>query len=284
MGGGQGCSSIKQSQQEVALQGACYIPFTLSEAENLNHDVMRFRFSLQSDQHVSGVPVGNHITLKYKDESGQNILRSYTPVSSGCGFIDIIVKIYQRTEKYPEGGSMTQHLASMMLGDTVLIKGPMGDFEYLGKGQMSISDAVINKNKIGLIAGGSGIAPLLQILRAIRSNVNDQTEIWLIFANRTEHDLFLREELDDYLAKEPNKFHVHYILSKPSIEWESKIVSIVLPTHSSTHTYTYAYTCTYGDTYTYAYTHAYTYTLTHAHTHTYAYIHVYTHIDTCIYL
>jgi NAD(P)H-flavin reductase len=223
MGGGQGCSSIKQSQQEVALQGACYIPFTLSEAENLNHDVMRFRFSLQSDQHVSGVPVGNHITLKYKDESGQNILRSYTPVSSGCGFIDIIVKIYQRTEKYPEGGSMTQHLASMMLGDTVLIKGPMGDFEYLGKGQMSISDAVINKNKIGLIAGGSGRAPLLQILRAIRSNVNDQTEIWLIFANRTEHDLFLREELDDYLAKEPNKFHVHYILSKPSIEWESKI-------------------------------------------------------------
>ena len=71
----------------------------------------------------------------------------------------------------------------------------------------------------GLIAGGSGIAPLLQILRVIRDNKDDHTEIWLIFSNSTEDDMFLQEELESYLAEQPDKFHLHCTISRPSVGW-----------------------------------------------------------------
>jgi len=41
-------------------------PFKLVAKEILTHDTRRFRFALQSDEHVSGLPIGNHITLSAK--------------------------------------------------------------------------------------------------------------------------------------------------------------------------------------------------------------------------
>ena len=56
---------------------------------------------------------------------------------------------------------MSQHLISMKLGDTILMKGPKG------RGQFSIAhkrDNVVQykKKKIGMVAGGTGITPMLQ--------------------------------------------------------------------------------------------------------------------------
>ena len=41
-------------------------PFKLIAKEILTHDTRRFRFGLPSDEHVSGLPVGNHITVSAK--------------------------------------------------------------------------------------------------------------------------------------------------------------------------------------------------------------------------
>lgn len=65
------------------------------------------------------------------------------------------------------GGKMSQHLNSMQLGDTILMKGPKGHLDYKGRGQFSIAhkrDNVVqyNKKKIGMVAGGTGITPMLQ--------------------------------------------------------------------------------------------------------------------------
>ena len=40
--------------------------FKLIAKEILTHDTRRFRFGLPSDEHVSGLPVGNHITVSAK--------------------------------------------------------------------------------------------------------------------------------------------------------------------------------------------------------------------------
>ena len=45
-------------------------------------DVKRFRFGLQTPSTVLGLPIGQHISLKYIDAEGKDVLRSYTPVSS----------------------------------------------------------------------------------------------------------------------------------------------------------------------------------------------------------
>jgi cytochrome-b5 reductase len=72
----------------------------------------------------------------------------------------------------------------------------------------------------GMIAGGTGITPMLQIIRAVirGRNAGDTTEIDLIFANVNKEDMLLQEDLDQ-LAKEDNGFRVHYVLNNPPEGW-----------------------------------------------------------------
>ena len=49
---------------------------------------------------------------------------------------------------------------------------------------------------------------MLQIIRAVLRDPNDTTEMWLIFANQTEQDILLRQELEGI----PNdRFHLWYV-------------------------------------------------------------------------
>ena len=69
-----------------------------------------------------------------------------------------------------------------------------------------------------MIAGGTGITPMLQVIRAIVKDPNDQVEVWLIFANQTEEDILLRNELE---AISTNKnFHLYYTLDRPPADWK----------------------------------------------------------------
>lgn len=72
---------------------------------------------------------------------------------------------------------------------------------------------------IGMIAGGTGITPCLQIIRAACKDPKDNTEINLIYANVDEKDILLKKELDD-LAKKHDKFKVHYFLNNPPEGWK----------------------------------------------------------------
>jgi ferredoxin-NADP reductase len=62
---------------------------------------------------------------------------------------------------------MSQHLNNMKLGDTIMMKGPKGHLDYKGKGNFTIAHKRDNvekykKKKIGMVAGGTGITPMLQ--------------------------------------------------------------------------------------------------------------------------
>jgi cytochrome-b5 reductase len=75
-----------------------------------------------------------------------------------------------------------------------------------------------------MIAGGTGITPMLQVVKAIIRGraAGDRTEVDLIFANVTEQDILLREDLDA-LAREDKGFRVHYVLDKPPAGWEGGV-------------------------------------------------------------
>ena len=45
----------------------------------------------------------------------------------------------------------------------------------------------------GMIAGGTGIAPMYQIITAILKNPEDKTKIHLVYANVTESDILLKK-------------------------------------------------------------------------------------------
>ena len=61
---------------------------------------------------------------------------------------------------------------------------------------------------------------MLQVIRAIIRGraAGDTTEVDLIFANVTPQDILLKEDLDE-LAKDDNRFRVHYVLDKPPEGW-----------------------------------------------------------------
>lgn len=105
-------------------------------------------------------------------------------------------------------------MASLIVGQTIKVKGP--------KGAMVYSPNMVKR--FGMIAGGTGITPMLQIIRAIIRGraTGDATEIDLIFANVGVEDILLREDLDQ-LAKEDKAFRVHYVLNNPPEKWDGGV-------------------------------------------------------------
>jgi cytochrome-b5 reductase len=90
-----------------------------------------------------------------------------------------------------------------------------------------------------MIAGGTGIAPIFQIIQSL---LTSNVEMTLLFSNVVEEDILLREKLDNFAAEFPQKFKVHYVLTNPSDGWtglkgridEDKIRSLLPPALSTT--------------------------------------------------
>jgi cytochrome-b5 reductase len=97
----------KNKGKKIALDAKEYQPFKLVEIETISDDVKRFRFALQSSEHVLGLPIGQHISFKYTDEKNDDIIRSYTPTTSDdeIGYVDFVIKVYRKNihPKFPDG-------------------------------------------------------------------------------------------------------------------------------------------------------------------------------------
>ncbi|KAI1238851.1 hypothetical protein IHE44_0011942 [Lamprotornis superbus] len=204
----------------------------LIDKEEVSHDTRRFRFALPSMDHVLGLPLGQHIYLSARID-GALVVRPYTPVSSDDdkGFVDLVVKVYFRGvhPKFPDGGKMSQYLDSLKIGDTIDFRGPSGLLVYKGKGKSGKFDIRPEKKAepvaktvkyVGMIAGGTGITPMLQIIRAIIKDKDDPTICQLLFANQTEKDILLRSELDEIQAQNPNRFKCWYTLDTAPENWD----------------------------------------------------------------
>ncbi|KAF4009093.1 hypothetical protein G4228_000795, partial [Cervus hanglu yarkandensis] len=176
-------------------------PLPLIEKEQISHNTRRFRFGLPSLDHALGLPVGNYVHLLAKID-GVVVVRAYTPVSSDddLGFVDLIIKIYFKNvhPNHPEGGKMTQYLENMKIGDTILFQGPSGCLFY----------------------HGSGIMPMLQLIRCITRKPSDKTVMSLIFANQTEEDILMRRELEEVARTHPTRFGLWYTLDRPPADWK----------------------------------------------------------------
>ena len=108
-------------------------------------------------------------------------------------------------------------MGQLNVGDPMKVRGP--------KGAMVYTPNMVRH--MGMIAGGTGVTPMLQIIRAIirgreRNGGKDRTEVDLIFANVTADDILMREDLDQ-LAKEDAGFRVHYVLNKPPTGWTGDV-------------------------------------------------------------
>lgn len=109
---------LRKSQDEdgkqsnpIALDKDNFQAFPLIDIKEISHDVKRFRFGLPSKNHRLGLPIGQHISLKYIDEAGEEVIRSYTPTSSDddLGYVDFVVKVYFKNvnPRFPDGKTVS---------------------------------------------------------------------------------------------------------------------------------------------------------------------------------
>jgi len=211
--------------------------FELVNKDRLSHDVCRFTFRLPAG-HVLGLKTGQHVSLKFVDpETGKSVQRSYTPVTDDrtIGRFALVVKIYKPCEKFPAGGKMSQHLDSLEVGDFVYVKGPKGHMHYHHAGKFSVKPLgkkheERQAKQIGMMAGGTGITPMLQILHKIFYIDTDTSIIVkLLYANNTVDDILVRQELDDLAADFPDRFSVWYTVVDAPGDWKYDIGFIAPP-------------------------------------------------------
>lgn len=204
-------------------------PFPLIRKTVLSHDTAEFVFGLPTPDSVLGLPTGQHISLRYfetDEKTGKKtqVMRSYTPISDNTtlGEVVVVIKVYRAGvhPKFPDGGKLSQHLDSLKIGDTIDIKGPKGHMEYLGNGgnywMKPVGRPKVTKQckQFIMIAGGTGITPMLQVANYMFRN-KDDVKVHLLFANQTEDDILCRKELEAMAKEYPDKFKVHYTIDRP---------------------------------------------------------------------
>ena len=71
-----------------------------------------------------------------------------------------------------------------------------------------------------MVLGGTGVTPGYSLIARVALDPKDKTELRVLYANKTESDILLREELDRYSKIDEERVCVTHILSHASDKWD----------------------------------------------------------------
>lgn len=203
----------------------------LESKTTVSWDTRIFSFKLEYGTQPLGLPTGQHLMIRLRDPvTREAIIRSYTPISheSKPGVMDVLVKIYFDT-KERKGGKMSQAMDQIPIGHFIDTKGPIGKFEYRGKGCCAINGVERNIKTFIMISGGSGITPIYQVFRAVMQDDADKTRCVVLDGNRLLEDILCKTELDDLAKKDNEKCKLIYTLTQGPDGWEGLRGRIAAP-------------------------------------------------------
>ena len=138
---------------------------------------------------------------------GKEIRRAYSLCSSPFANEDMAVMV-----KRVEDGLMSNWLAdNLKKGMKLKVMEPMGQFttEY-NKG---------NKRHIIMFAGGSGITPMMSLIKSILSQEPDSI-CSLIYCNRDIDSIIFKNELDRLQTLDEGRLHVIHVLDNAPMNWQ----------------------------------------------------------------
>ncbi|XP_032765615.1 cytochrome b5 reductase 4 isoform X2 [Rattus rattus] len=195
--------------------GLYYRQCQLISKEDVTHDTRLFCLMLPPSTHLQ-VPVGQHVYLKLS-VTGAEIVKPYTPVSESLlsDFKEPVLSpnkyIYFLIKIYP-AGLFTPELDRLQIGDFVSVSGPEGNFKV---------SKLQEVEDLFLLAAGTGFTPMVTVLNHALTHISSLRKVKLMFFNKTEDDIIWRCQLEK-LALKDKRFHVEYVLSAPSPEWNGK--------------------------------------------------------------
>ena len=146
--------------------------------DQVTHDVKQFK--LDKPEGYKFTP-GHATEVSINKEGWKDEKRPFTFTSlNEDNFLEFTIKIY------PDHDGVTEQLDKLKPGDEMIIRDTWGAIEYKGPGY--------------IIAGGAGITPYIAMLRDL--DKKSKTEgLRLIYSNKTDKDIILKEELDKLLNK-----------------------------------------------------------------------------------
>lgn len=146
---------------------------------------------------------GQFAFIHLLDENNESIVkRPYSIASAPGDELEFCIKII--------GGELTKKLDQMKVGDIIGIGQAGGHFAYN------------NEKKVGMIAGGTGIAPMMSILRDAEKR-NIEGEFTLFYSTRSKEYILYREELEKLDKDE--RFKIIITLTREDWEGETGRVS-----------------------------------------------------------
>lgn len=148
---------------------------------------------------------GQFLTL-ILDINGKEERRSYSLCTSP--YVDPHPGI---TVKRIAGGVVSNYLnESIKPGKTIEVMKPMGHFtaDFHSK----------NKNHFIMIAGGSGITPIMGIAKSVLIN-EPESKVTLIYCNRSEEQVIFDQAIQKLVNEQKRRFEVVHTLSRPSGDW-----------------------------------------------------------------
>ncbi len=144
---------------------------------------------------------GQYITLKLT-VNGEEIRRSYSICTSPYNEKELRVAVKEVTD----GRASTYINRSLKVGDTMEVMTPMGSFYSVLSGN--------NKKQYVLFAGGSGITPMMSILKSVLY-IEKQSTITLVYANRDEDSMIFKSEIEKIASEFSDRFKVINTFDNP---------------------------------------------------------------------
>lgn len=146
---------------------------------------------------------GQFLTLK-KEIDGEEIIRSYSLCSTPfSGQFKVAIK------QIPNGKFSAFANNQLKVGDYIEVNKPAGNFFF---------KAQANSNKsYTLIAAGSGITPIISILKTILKE-EPSSNVHLFYGNKTPDFTIFKEELEALKSKNKDRFNLNFIFSRSSGE------------------------------------------------------------------
>jgi ring-1,2-phenylacetyl-CoA epoxidase subunit PaaE len=146
---------------------------------------------------------GQHLTLK-ETIAGSEQRRSYS-ICAGPSDGELRVGI----RKVPGGVFSTWLAESLKAGDTLQVMTPEGRF-------FVPLDAAASRHYLG-IAGGSGITPILSIMKAVLS-AEPKSRFTLIYGNRKQRSTMFTEEIEDLKNRYLSRLTLHMVFSQEATD------------------------------------------------------------------
>ena len=195
---------FKKSEKKVATHGPHYFDLTVKNVIHETKDAISIAF-VQPDKKIE-YRSGQFLTLIISVK-GKDIRRAYSLCSSPVIDEDLIV-----TVKRVDDGLMSNWLPdNLKAGAKVKVMEPMGQF--------TTEFAKENKRHLIMFAGGSGITPMMSIIKSTLIEEPDSI-CSLIYCNRDIDSIIFKNEFDRMQTTYEGRLHVIHILDNAPMNWQ----------------------------------------------------------------